>query len=319
MEEWQPAGINGAAWMVRKCSRCLPRRICPRATLRFRHGLRRIPRRKPRSRRSSNRRRTRTTPRLEETGYRDPGAVVRRYQRALELSVEATRAGVGSQCPFPKLKLVFGKKETTRDESIFAGMEGLRIGLPLRRRMGRAADMSKTGGAPNEKSLLSRRRLSIAFWTPRGATLRALGRRGSRMWRHDWRRVAAGRAKRASSRGRNDDVKRRIGATGEIDHEQFMICARSVRACGYGPAGLCAGDDRHFQLVLRSLPEDTYRCDARGPLWNISVFKRADGPVCPIIADFDSCGHGRSAVTRLVDKVYLAGSFRRTQRSKSRL
>ena len=62
----------------------------------------------------------------------------------------------------------------------------------------------------------------------------------------------------------------------------------------------------NFDWCLRFYADDTYRCDAKQPLWNISAFKRDDGRALPVIADFDLAGMVVGS-HNWFDQVYFAG------------
>ena len=221
----------------------------------------------------------------------------------VELSVRGHTSRRESECQFPKLKLAFGKKETTRDESIFAGLEGLRIGTHCGENEGEQLT-SKYGRLANEKSPPREAfvyRLLEAMGVP---TLRA---RPARIAYVDTTRGELPPVVRnALLLEDDDDVKRRIGATGEITMEQFTTARELFAPADTARLAFAQAMIANFDWCLRFYPEDTYRCDAREPLWNISAFKRADGPAVPVIADFDLAGMvvGRH---NWFDKVYFAG------------
>ena len=238
-----------------------------------------------------------------ELGYRDPGSGSDVVISGVELSVRGHTSRRESECPFPKLKLAFGKKETTRDESIFAGMEGLRIGTHCGENEGEELT-SKFGRLANEKSPLREAfvyRLLEAMGVP---TLRA---RPARITYVD---TTGGESppvvRNALLLEDDDDVKRRIGATGEISMEQFTTARELFTPADTVRLAFAQAMIANFDWCLRFYPDDTYRCDAKQPLWNISAFKRADGPALPVIADFDLAGMvvGRH---NWFDKVYFAG------------
>jgi hypothetical protein len=46
----------------------------------------------------------------------------------------------------------------------------------------------------------------------------------------------------------------------------------------------------NFDWCLKFAPDDSYRCNARKPLWNILAFDRGDGSVALLMQDFDLAG-----------------------------
>ena len=104
----------------------------------------------------------------------------------------------------------------------------------------------------------------------------------------------------------DDDVKRRVGATGESRMEQFTTARELFAPADTVRLAFAQAMIANFDWCLRFYPDDTYRCDAKQPLWNISAFKRDDGRALPVIAGLRSCGHGRRP-SQLVRQGLLRG------------
>jgi hypothetical protein len=219
--------------------------------------------------------------------YRDPATGADVVINGVELSVRGHTSRRGSECPFPKLKVAFGKKDASRDASIFDDLQGLRIGTHCGESEGEQLT-PEFGRLANEKSPLREAfvyRLLGAMGVP---TLRA---RPARIAYVD----TTGGEQQPVLRNAvlledDDDARRRIGATGEITMEQFTTARELFAPADTARLAFAQAMIGNFDWCLRLYPDDTYRCDAKQPLWNMSAFKRADGPALPVIADFDLAG-----------------------------
>jgi hypothetical protein len=82
----------------------------------------------------------------------------------------------------------------------------------------------------------------------------------------------------------------RLGASRELPPEQFHDAARDFAPAD--TAALAFGEALigNFDWCLKFTPDDTYRCDARHPLWNVRAYAKADGRLTPVIGDFDIAG-----------------------------
>ncbi len=238
-----------------------------------------------------------------ELGYRDPGSGSDVVISGVELSVRGHTSRRESECPFPKLKLAFGKKETRRDESIFAGMEGLRIGTHCGENEGEELT-SKFGRLANEKSPLREAfvyRLLEAMGVP---TLRA---RPARITYLD---TTGGESppvvRNALLLEDDDDVRRRIAATGEISMEQFTTARELFTPADTVRLAFAQAMIANFDWCLRFYPDDTYRCDAKQPsveYFSVQAGRRSGASGhCRL----RSCGHGRRP-SQLVRQGLLRG------------
>ena len=238
-----------------------------------------------------------------ELAYRDPSSGAAVVVSGVEVSVRGHTSRRGSECPFPKLKVAFGKKDGTRGESIFGGLEGLRIGTHCGESEGEQLT-PEFGRLANEKSPLREAfvyHLLDAIGVP---TLRA---RPARIAYVD----TTGGEQRPVVRNAllledDDDVKRRVGATGAITMEQFTTARELFAPADTARLAFAEAMIGNFDWCLRFYADDTYRCDAKQPLWNISAFKRDDGRALPVIADFDLAGMVVGS-HNWFDQVYFAG------------
>src|SRR4051794_40832606 len=235
--------------------------------------------------------------------YHDPATGSDVLINGVELSVRGHTSRRGNECPFPKLKVAFGKDDGSRSGSIFAGLEGLRIGTHCGESEGEQLT-PEFGRLANEKSPLREAfvyRLLDAVGVP---TLRA---RPARIAYVD---TTGGEqqpvVRNALLLEDDDDVKRRLGATGQITMEQFTTAREMFAPDDTARLAFAQAMIGNFDWCLRFYPDDTYRCDAKQPLWNISAFKRSDGPALPIIADFDLAGTVVGS-HNWFDQVYFAG------------
>ena len=250
-----------------------------------------------------------------ELGYRDPRTGADVVISGVELSVRGHTSRRGSECPFPKLKMAFGKKVGSRGESIFGALQGLRIGTHCGESEGEQLT-PEFGRLANEKSPVREAfvyHLLDAMGVP---TLRA---RPARIAYVD---TSGGEqqpvVRNAVLLEDDDDVKRRVGATGEITMEQFTTARELFAPADTARLAFAQAMIGNFDWCLRFYPDDTYRCDAKQPLWNISAFKRADGARPPGHRGFRSCRHGRRQLTTGSTRSTSPGSFPRVPRSRSR-
>ena len=238
-----------------------------------------------------------------ELAYRDPNSGAAVVVSGVEVSVRGHTSRRGSECPFPKLKVAFGKKDGTHGESIFGGLDGLRIGTHCGESEGEQLT-PEFGRLANEKSPLREAfvyHLLDAIGVP---TLRA---RPARIAYVD----TTGGEQRPVVRNAllledDDDVKRRVGATGAITMEQFTTAGELFAPADTARLAFAEAMIGNFDWCLRFYADDTYRCDAKQPLWNISAFKRNDGRALPVIADFDLAGMVVGS-HNWFDQVYFAG------------
>jgi hypothetical protein len=87
-----------------------------------------------------------------------------------------------------------------------------------------------------------------------------------------------------------DDAVKRFGGTHEIQEQAFTNARAQFSAVDTARLALAQALIGNFDWCLKMTPSDTYRCDARHPLWNIIAVAAADGKVKPVMYDFDVSG-----------------------------
>ncbi len=218
--------------------------------------------------------------------YRDPATGSDVVVSGGEVSVRGHTSRRQSECPFPKLKVAF-RKDPSLDTSIFSGLGGLRIG-------------THCGDTPGEELTAEFGRLANEESPLREASVyRVLDAMGVPTLKTRQARITyvdnTGAEPRTVIRNAmlledDDDAKRRVGATGEISMDQFTTAREMLTTADTARLAFAEAMIGNFDWCLRLDQDDTYRCDAKQPLWNISAFKRPDGEVLPVIADFDLAG-----------------------------
>ena len=207
----------------------------------------------------------------------------------VEISVRGNTSRRETECTFPKLKLKFHNRDA-RDGTIFAGLDGVRIGTHCGESPGEALG-GRYGRLSNEKSP---RREAFVYRLLGVVGVPTLRARPARITYID-RTSGAGAANAPLTRNAvliedDEDAKKRLGGIREIDMEEF----RSARD-QFAPADavrIAFGEALigNFDWCLKFTPDDTYRCDERKPLWNVLAFERHDGPAVALIKDFDLAG-----------------------------
>ena len=194
-----------------------------------------------------------------------------------------------TECDFPKLKVAFpdGSRDTT---PIFAGLKSIRLGTHcgealdgvLTRRYGRLANEH----SPLRESFVYR--LLAALEVPTLATRRA---------RITYRDSGAGGRATRQPLVRNaliiedtDAAVRRVGGTREITEAEFSNAHDQLTTADTVRLAFAEAMIGNFDWCLKMTPDDTYRCDARHPLWNIVAADRGSGRAVPLIYDFDVAG-----------------------------
>jgi hypothetical protein len=194
-----------------------------------------------------------------------------------------------SECDFPKLKveLPAGSLDAT---PLLAGLHSIKIGThcgeapdgELTTRFGRLANQHSPHReafiyrllAALDVPALSARRAKIAYLetgATDGARQRPLVR--DALLIED-----------------TDDAVRRVGATRAIGEDEFSDAQSQLTAADTVRLAFAEALIGNFDWCLKMAPNDTYRCDARHPVWNIVAAQRADGGVVPLIYDFDVAG-----------------------------
>jgi hypothetical protein len=217
--------------------------------------------------------------------YRDPASGSDVVIPGVEVSVRGHTSKRESECVFPKLKIKF-RNEAARDASIFAGAAGVRIGTHC----GEGADEERTpefGRLGNEKSPL---REVFVYHVLEAVGVPTLKARLARITYLDTGTGGPAVVRNAMLLEDEDEAQRRLGGTGQITMEQFTSAREMFNPADTARLAFAEAMIGNFDWCLRLYPGDTYRCDAKLPLWNITAFERREGPALPVIADFDLAG-----------------------------
>jgi hypothetical protein len=199
----------------------------------------------------------------------------------VELSVRGHTSRQESECSFPKLRLRF-RSGDQRKGSIFDGIGELNIGThcgeraddALTARFGRLANEHTTHREAFIYQLLDVMDVPAPKARPARITYAAPS--------HELTRDAM------LLETTGEAVKRLGGARPPADEftdagEQFG----SEQGMRLAFAEAMIGN---FDWCLKWFPSDHYRCDARHPLWNITIAAREDGTRIPVVHDFDLAG-----------------------------
>lgn len=87
----------------------------------------------------------------------------------------------------------------------------------------------------------------------------------------------------------DDDAKKRLSAAKDISEREFTTAADRLAPADTARLAFAEALLGNFDWCLKMTPDDTYRCDARHPLWNILAFVTG-ARVIPILYDFDVSG-----------------------------
>jgi len=198
-----------------------------------------------------------------------------------------------SECAFPKLKIDFPEPRESANGTLFAGLKGIKLGTHC----GEAPDDSVTakyGRLPNEKAPLREAavyRLLAALDVP---TLRARPARVSYAYTDaqpghspDQQRPIVRNAMLLESNG---EALKRLGASSELTETQFTTARERFSPDDTAALVFAEALTGNFDWCVRMFKGDTYRCDGRHPLWNITAAVAPDGHARPVMYDFDVSG-----------------------------
>jgi hypothetical protein len=200
-----------------------------------------------------------------------------------------------TECAFPKLKVDFPKDAGAAqvEATIFSGLKGIKIGTHC----GESTDgtlTAKYGRLPNQ---LAPHREATVY-----QLLHAIG-------------VPASKARPAkisyvytdAQPGRTPDQRRpivrnamllentgatlkRLGATSELTEAQFTNARERFTPEDTAMLAFAEAMIGNFDWCVRMFKGDTYRCDDRHPLWNVTAAVDPSGRARPIMYDFDVSG-----------------------------
>jgi hypothetical protein len=87
-----------------------------------------------------------------------------------------------------------------------------------------------------------------------------------------------------------DEAVKRFGGVREIGEKAFTHAKAQFSAADTVRIALAEAMIGNFDWCLKMTADDTYRCNARHPLWNIAAAATADGKARPLMHDFDVAG-----------------------------
>jgi len=216
--------------------------------------------------------------------YRDAsrGEVV---AQDVDVSVRGHTSRREAECSFPKLKIKFAKSGD-RSQSIFAGLDGLRIGTHCGENPGEERT-PKFGRLANEKSPM---REGLVYRLLEVVGVPTLKARPARVTYIDKTEQGSSIVRNAVLLEDDDDVIKRLEGTAEIKEEQFTSARDRFAPQDSAAVAFAEAMIANFDWCLRFHPDDRYRCDSRQPLWNVMAVTRQDGAAIPVISDFDLAG-----------------------------
>ena len=204
----------------------------------------------------------------------------------IRVSVRGHTSKSESECTFPKLKLRL-EDDPPRD-SLFAGLSTVKIGTHC----GESTDdrLTRNNRLANERSP---HREAFVYRVLDVLGVPTLKVRPARIEYRDTSSRAAPRnpiVRDALLLEDDDEAQERVGGEQPINEQEFssaqqMLSREDAIAIAFGEA--LAGN---FDWCLRFTPDDTYRCDARHPLWNVLAFERKHGRAAALVYDFDTSG-----------------------------
>jgi len=208
----------------------------------------------------------------------------------VKVSLRGNTSKRETECSFPKLKLRFDARP---DDPLFSGLSTVKIGTHC----GESDDKeltAKFGRLPNEHSPLREAfvyRLLGALDVP---TLKARTARIAYVYADPQPNGEGPDQSRPIVRNAmivedGDDAKKRLGAEKEIDEAKFTNAAEMLAPEDTARLAFAEALIGNFDWCLKFTASDTYRCDARHPLWNILGLE-VRGRVTPLIYDFDVSG-----------------------------
>jgi hypothetical protein len=191
--------------------------------------------------------------------------------RDVDVSVRGHTSRRETECTFPKLKLKL------------KGAGSIKIGTHC----GEAADgqlSPKYGRLVNEKSPL---REALAYQMLHAAGVPALRVRPARVTYVD-PSAKGGQplARNALLLEDDDDAMARVGGTAELTLENFGSVASRRAAADAGLVAFAEALIGNFDWCLKFSDDDSYRCDATKPLWNVLAFDRG-GAATLMVKDLD--------------------------------
>jgi hypothetical protein len=224
--------------------------------------------------------------------YPDGGRDIR--MDGVEIGLRGHTSIRESECAFPKLKIDLPKDAASQlDGTLFGGLKGFKIGTHC----GESTDdtlTAKYGRLPNEQAPLREvavYQLLHAIGVP---TLKARPAKISYVYTDaqpgrtpDQQRPLVRNAMLLENTG---TTLKRLGAVSELTEAQFTNARELFTPHDTAMLAFAEAMIGNFDWCVRMFKGDTYRCDDRHPLWNITAAVDPDGRARPVMYDFDVSG-----------------------------
>jgi hypothetical protein len=200
----------------------------------------------------------------------------------IDVSVRGNTSKQETECPFPKLKLRFPAGETD-GSSVFGHVKAIKIGTHCAE-LPDGQLTPKYGRWANEKAPL---REAFVYRLLETVQVTAFKARPARITYID-----GGQKVTRNGFFLEDDHEavKRLGATQEVTPEQFTDAEHAFETADTAKLAFAEAMIGNFDWCLKFSANDTYRCDARRKLWNVSAFGRDDRRTVPVMSDFDIAG-----------------------------
>jgi hypothetical protein len=196
-----------------------------------------------------------------------------------------------SECSFPKLKVDF--PDARPMPAVFAGLSSVKIGThcgeaaadQLTRRFGRLANQRSPFREAFVYRLLAALEVPTLEARPARITYRYIDARPGQSPPQDQPVVRDAMVLEGA-----EEAVRRVGGRRQIGEDEFTTAQAQFRTSDTVRLAFAEAMIGNFDWCLKMAPDDTYRCDARHPLWNIVAADVGDGRAIPLIYDFDVAG-----------------------------
>lgn len=196
--------------------------------------------------------------------YRDADAGRTVVVDQVQLTVRGHTSKRENECPFPKLRLKFGA-DGASNAGLLSGLKTLRIGTHCGERPGEGLT-EEFGRLANEQSPL---REVFVYQLLRAAGVPTLRARAARITYIDEAAGAQPIVRGAMLLEDEDAARDRFGGTGEIAMDQFTNARDQFLPDDTARLAFAQALVANFDWCLRLFAGDTYRCNAKLPLWNI--------------------------------------------------
>lgn len=203
----------------------------------------------------------------------------------IQVSLRGNTSRQDTDCTFPKLKLRFTKGLGV-NASIFKGSERLKIGTHCGEEAGE--QLSPSYGRLANEHAATREAFVYRLLDVLGVP--SLKARPARITYEDPAAGTARLVRNAMLLEDTNEAMKRFHASREIKMEQFESAKQDLAESDTVTLAFAEAMIGNFDWCLRLSSDDTYRCDAKKPLWNIAALARDDGTIVPLIYDFDLAG-----------------------------